>query len=161
MITSMWFRPGDDISVALELRRQVFQEELGLPVEFDQDGLDPYSYHLVLLYNDIPAACGRISYGGVNTGRLSRICVLHNYRRQGIGDGLVKVLDYKASQLGMGRSRVETIPGLEKFFGRIGYEKTGDRYEKYNMSLITMEKETNDGTRENCAHQCAGKKSEG
>ena len=69
----------------------------------------------------------------------------------------MKVLDYKASQLGMKTALVETAPDLEKFYMRIGFLKTGET-KKYGMDLITMQKETNDGTRENCAHQCAGKK---
>ena len=115
MITSLWMKPGDDLTAALRIREQVFQQELGLSQAEDQDALDAYSYHLVLLYNDVPAATGRISYDGVGVAKLSRICVLPKFRRQGIGDGLVKVLDYKASQLGMQKSRVETIPALEPF----------------------------------------------
>ena len=154
MITSMWMKPGDDLSTALEIRKQVFQQELGLSQTEDQDALDAYSYHLVLLYNDVPAATGRISYDGIGTAKLSRICVLPKYRHQGIGDGLVKVLDYKASQLGMQRSKVETIPALEPFYMRIGYFSNGQTRQFAGMELISMEKETNDGTRENCAHQC-------
>lgn len=154
MITSIWMKPGDNLKTALDIREQVFQQELGLTKEADQDVLDAYSYHLVLLLNDVPVATGRISYDGVGMARLSRICVRKKYRRQGIGDGLVKVLDYKASQLGMGHSRVETVPELEPFYMRIGYLATGESREQYGRKLITMEKETNDGTRENCAHQC-------
>ncbi|MEE0095286.1 MAG: GNAT family N-acetyltransferase, partial [Oscillospiraceae bacterium] len=116
MITSIWMKPGDHLKTALDIREQVFQQELGFTKEADQDVLDAYSYHLVLLLNDVPVATGRISYDGVGMARLSRICVLKKYRRQGIGDGLVKVLDYKASQLGMGHSRVETVPELEPFY---------------------------------------------
>lgn len=156
MITSKWFRPGDDITEALTLRRCVFEEELGF-IE-TQDVLDQYGYHLVLYYNDVAAACGRISYGGKDTALLGKICVLPKFRRQGIGDGIVKVLDYKASQLGMKYSRVETVETLERFYSRIGYQKTDDTVEKNGMTLIVMQKETNDGTRENCAHQCTGTK---
>ena len=66
----------------------------------------------------------------------------------------MKVLDYKASQLGMKKSRVETIPALEPFYMRIGYLADGKTRNYDGMELISMEKETNDGTRENCAHQC-------
>lgn len=153
MITSKWIRPGEDISEALNIRKQVFQEELGWSQAMDQDAIDAYSYHLVLYHQDAPVAAGRISYGGVGKGCLGRICVLNKYRRQGIGDGLVKVLDYKASQLGMKQSLIETVKELEIFYMRIGFMKTGDTHNKYGMELISMQKECNDGTRENCAHQ--------
>lgn len=158
MITSKWIRPGEDISEALDIRKQVFQEELGWSQEMDQDAMDAYSYHLVLYHQGTPVAAGRISYGGTGKGRLGRICVLKKYRRQGIGDGLVKVLDYKASQLGFKYSEIETVEELEIFYMHIGFLKTGETHNKYSMELITMQKECNDGTRENCAHQCSGKK---
>lgn len=158
MITSLWMKPGDDISAALGLRKNVFQEELGWPQAQDNDLLDGYGFHLVLIMNDVPVATGRITYHSVGKARLSRICVRKEYRHQGIGDGLVKVLDYKASQLGMQYSRVETVPELEKFYGRIGYQKTGETMNKNGMELIVMQKECNDGTRENCSHQCPGSK---
>ena len=154
MITSIWLRPGEDLTVPRSIREEVFQKELGWTKEADQDVMDAYAYHLVLLLKDVPVATGRLSYDGVGMARLSRICVLKKYRCQGIGDGLVKVLDYKASQLGMGHSRVETVHALEPFYMRIGYLATGAVRTLNGMELITMEKETNDGTRENCAHQC-------
>lgn len=158
MITSVWLRPGEDAGVALELRREVFQDELGWTCEQDHDLMDGYAFHLVLLLHDIPVATGRITYGGIGNAKLGRICVKLKYRRQGIGDGLVKVLDYKASQMGMQYSTVETIPALEPFYARIGYTRTGEKTQKNGMELILMQKETNDGTRENCAHQCPGSK---
>lgn len=155
MITSMWLRPGENLSVPHEIRQRVFQQELGFSQQGDQDAADAYSFHLVLLLNDIPVATGRLSYERVGVARLSRICVLPEYRHQGIGDGLVKVLDYKASQLGMKRSVVAATKSQIPFYRRIGFLETGVTEEKYGLNLMDMEKETNDGTGENCAHQCA------
>ena len=152
MITSIWLRPGDDLTTAMDIRRQVFEQELGITGQ--QDLLDPYGFHLILLLSDVPVATGRMTYAGVGKALLSRICVLPKYRRQGIGDGLVKVLDYKASQMGMKVSRVETVKELEPFYMRIGYHATGETVFRFDRELMIMEKETNDGTRENCAHQC-------
>lgn len=154
MITSIWLKPGEDLSPVLDIRKSVFQEELGWTEAQDHDLIDPYAFHLILLLNDVPVAAGRISYYRAGTAKLSRICVLKKYRRQGIGDGLVKILDFKASTMGMQKSLVETVPALEKFYVRIGYQKTGKTATINGMACITMQKETNDGSRENCAHQC-------
>lgn len=154
MITSIWTEPGGDATAARELRRRVFQEELGLAPEEDWDIQDAYAYHLALLMNDRPVAAGRITYGGVGTAKLSRICVLKQYRRQGIGDGLVKILDYKASQMGMRYSAVEAPEALTPFYQRIGYKAEGQPFVKWNETWISMKKETNSGAGENCAHQC-------
>lgn len=156
MITSIWTAPGGNASAAKELRRQVFQEELGIPQAEDYDAMDPYAYHLVLVMGDVPVATGRITYGGVGTAKLSRICVLKKYRRQGIGDGLVKILDYKASQMGMQYSTVDVAEDLLPFYRRLGYAPSGQPFTKWGQKLTPMKKETNDGTRENCTHQCSG-----
>ena len=160
MVTSIWIRPGEDAAAAHAIREEVFQRELGFSPEDDRDLMDPYGFHLVLKLNDIPVAAGRITYGSVGTAKLDRICVLPKYRCQGIGDGLVKILDFKASQMGMQYSVVETIPEKEAFYNRIGYRATGETKEKYGRSLIVMKKECNDGTVENCAHQRTCQKGE-
>lgn len=154
MITSIWTGAGGDASTAWEVRRQVFQQELGFAPEEDRDAQDSYAYHLVLMMGDVPVAAGRITYGGVGIAKLSRICVVKKYRRQGIGDGLVKILDYKASQMGMQYSSVEATEELLPFYRRLGYTASGETITRWGKTLIPMKKETNDGTRENCAHQC-------
>lgn len=156
MITSIWTAPGEDCPAAKELRRQVFQEELGIPADAEWETQDAYAYHLVLLMGDAPVAAGRITYGGVGVAKLSRICVLKKYRRQGIGDGLVKILDFKAAQMGMGISQVDADETLLPFYRRLGYAPAGEPFTKWGRTLLPMQKETNDGTRENCAHQCPG-----
>lgn len=161
MITSIWTAPGGDDSAAKELRRQVFQQELGFAESEDRDGMDACAWHLVLLMNDEPVATGRISYEGAGTAKIDRVCVKKRYRRQGIGDGLVKILDYKASQLGMRYSAVDAAEELREFYLRLGYLPAGEKITKLGRELTPMKKETNDGTRENCSHQCACKKSEG
>lgn len=156
MITSIWTGPGQDASAARQLRQQVFQQELGIPAAEEWESQDSYAYHLVLVMGDTPVAAGRITYGGVGVAKFSRICVLKKYRRQGIGDGLVKILDYKASQMGMQYSQVDAEESLLPFYQRLGYTACGEPVTKWGRTLIPMKKETNDGTRENCAHQCPG-----
>ena len=156
MITSIWTGPGGDPSVAKTLRNTVFCEELGLPQELAWDQIDPYAYHLVLMMGDTPVAAGRIAYGGVGTAKLSRICVAKEFRRQGIGDGLVRIMDYKASQLGMMFSKVDVPRELTPFYLRLGYMPEGTAFSLWGMDFTPMKKGTNDGSGENCAHQCAG-----
>lgn len=156
MITSIWTNPGGDASTARDLRRQVFQQELGLEAYADMERMDSYCCHLVLKLGEVPVATGRLSYASLGVAKLSGICVLKKYRRQGIGDGLVKVLDYKASQLGMRYSTVDAAEELVPFYQRIGYQPSGEKFTKWGLTLVPMKKETNDGTRENCAHQCPG-----
>ena len=155
MITSIWTGPGGDASVARELRRMVFCEELGMDESLAWDNLDSYAFHLVLMMEDTPVAAGRITYGGAGTAKLSRICVAEKYRRQGIGDGLVKIMDFKASLMGMKYSAVDVPQELTSFYRHLGYQPDGETIEQWGRIFTPMKKETNDGSGENCAHQCA------
>lgn len=153
MITSIWTKPGEDAAAARALRKAVFCDELGLEETLAWDAADPYAFHMVLVMNDEPVAAGRMTYGGPGTAKLSRLCVAKRWRMQGIGDGLVKVLDFKAAMQGMQYSQVDVPEQLEHFYRRLGYEPCGDSFQRYGYTLTPMKKETNDGTRENCAHQ--------
>ena len=152
MITSIWTAPGGDASVARALREQVFCQELGMDQEMAWDSMDQYAFHLVLLLDDKPVAAGRMSYGGGSTAMLSRICVAKDYRRQGIGDGLIKIMDFKASGMGMQYSAAEVPEQHRNLFARIGYQEDGPAFSKYGWTVTPMKKETNDGTKSNCAH---------
>ncbi len=154
MITSIWTAPGGDASVARHLREQVFCEELGLPPELSWDESDRYAFHLVLMMGDVPVAAGRLTYGGIDTAALGRICVAKRYRRQGIGDGLVKIMDFKAAAMGMKQSAVNVPQELEHFYHRLGYVQAREPFQQWDRTLTPMKKETNDGTRENCSHKC-------
>ncbi len=156
MITSIWAGPGGDFAAAKAIRQAVFVEELGMDPALGWDTTDDFSFHLVLLLDGEPVATGRITYGGVGVAALGRICVLKRYRRQGIGDGLVKVLDYRASQLGMQYSAVEATERLEGFYARIGYQPVGEKYLKWGQQLIPMRKPVNDGDSETCHCSCQG-----
>ena len=153
MITSIWIRPGEDAQTAKTLRRQVFCEELGLDESLAWDASDPYAFYLVLFNEGEPVAAGRMTYGGAGTAKLSRICVPKRWRLQGIGDGLVKVLDFKAAMQGMRFSQVDVPEALDHFYRRLGYAPCGEPFRQYGLTLTPMKKECNDGSRENCAHQ--------
>lgn len=153
MITSVWTTPGQENEVARELFRAVFCQELGMDEAQLDDAFTPFSFHLALVNDGMPIAAGRFYLRGVGKAELSRICVLPEYRRQGIGDGLIKVLDFKAALAGLDTSYAEVPEEYEKIFLRIGFAPEGDWAEKNGRRVRVMKKETNDGTKGHCAHQ--------
>ena len=153
MITSIWTLPGQPNETAQALRATVFCGELGMKPEEEQDAFDPFSFQLALLSDGVPVAAGRFYLRGVGKAQLSRICVLPEYRRQGIGDGLIRILDFKAAMAGLKESYAQVPLEYEKIFRRIGFVPCGEPEEEAGRTVLPMKKETNDGTKGHCAHQ--------
>ena len=153
MITSIWTVPGEKNETAATLRAAVFCGELGLPPEVEQDEFDPFSFQLALLSDGVPVAAGRFYLRAVGKAQLSRICVLPEWRRQGIGDGLIRILDFKAAMAGLRESYAQVPLAYVPLFQRIGFVACGEPEQELGQTVQPMRKETNDGTKGHCAHQ--------
>lgn len=147
MITSVWTTPGECNETALAIEQAVFPE-LETP-----DAFEPFSFQLALLCDGVPVAAGRFYLRGTGKAQLDRICVLPQWRRQGIGDGLIKILDFKAALAGLQESYAEVPLEYEKIFLRIGFVRCAEPVRRDGKDCVTMKKECNDGTKGHCAHQ--------
>lgn len=155
MITSIWSGPGQPFEAAAAINREVFVEELQADPAHVFDDQDPYSYHLVLRLNDVNVATGRLSYVKAGLGQIGCIAVRKNWRRQGLGDAVVKVLLYRAWDLELKRVRVLAREDAVSFYERLGFVKTGNHFPEDGTEKFWMERETDDGTGNHCSHQCA------
>ncbi len=147
MITSVWTTPGECNETALAIERAVFPEAV-FP-----DAFEPFSFQLALLNEGTPVAAGRFYLRSTGKAQLDRICVLPPYRCQGIGDGLIRILDFKAATVGLQESYAEVPLEYEKLFARIGFAPFGEPFEKNGRRLQNMKKECNDGSKGHCSHQ--------
>lgn len=152
MITSIWTIPGEENETAFAVRRAVFCDELGMDPERERDAFEPFSFQLTLLLDDVPVAAGRFYLRGVGKAQLSRICVLPEYRRQGLGDGVIKILDYKAALAGLQESYADVPLEHQPLFLRIGFTPVGEPFEQDGRTVQTMKKECNDGTKGHCSN---------
>ena len=137
MITNKWINGSDDISDALKIRSEVFEKELKMTVEPEEDENDELSLHLVLYDEAEPCATGRIYHDG-KTFRIGRCAVLKEKRGMGMGDMLVKLLllktfTYNPSEIVIS-SRLVQAPFYEKY----GFVKTGEVYEEAGEPHIKM-----------------------
>lgn len=155
MITSQWYGPGQPYAEAAEICREVFIDELGADPAHVFDAQDPYSYHLVLRLNGQDVAAGRLSYVSAGLGQIGCVAVRKKWRRQGLGDAVVKILMYRAWDLEFRRVRLLARESAAPFYEFEGFAKTGEAFEEDGTMKYWMEKDTDDGTGENCSHQCA------
>lgn len=94
MITSKWFLGGEDISLPLSIRHQVFVEEQGFSPEEEEDVYDAQAMHVVMYDDDQPVSTGRLYFDG-KVFWIGRICTIPAYRGQHVSDLMVRLLIWK------------------------------------------------------------------
>lgn len=114
-----------DLPLLRQVRHAVFVEEQGVPVEVEQDELDPLCQHV--LAQD---AEGRAIGTGRLTpeGRIGRMAVLPAWRNQGVGDALLLALIERARQLGWTELMLHAQVSAAGFYARHGFLPHGERF---------------------------------
>ena len=117
------------------VRRAVFVEEQNVPESIDFDGSDTdYIHVLATDKNGLPVGTARIN----REGRIGRMAVLKNYRRQGIGRKMIQALmDYgrKNSIIDFHVSSQVTAVG---FYKKMGFETFGEEFLEAGIKHINM-----------------------
>ena len=92
----------NDLKIAFTIRKEVFVEEQGVPLEdeFDEfDTLNGLSEHILVYYNEQPVGTGRVRWVD-GLGKLERICILKPYRKFGLGKVIIRALEEIAEEKG-------------------------------------------------------------
>jgi len=117
------------------VRRAVFVEEQNVPENIDFDGSDTDFIHVLATdKNGRPVGTARINHKG----RIGRMAVLKNYRRQGIGRKMIQALmDYgrKNSITDFHVSSQITAVG---FYKKMGFEPFGEEFLEAGIKHIKM-----------------------
>ena len=117
-----------DMLSCLELRRTVFIEEQNVPENEEVDGDDPDCDHILLTVSNIPVGAARLKYYN-DFIKVQRVCVLKNYRGQGIGSKIINFIIRHVEKNDI-RSSVRLgsqIHALE-FYKRLGFIEFGEEY---------------------------------
>ena len=117
-----------DMLSCLDLRRTVFIEEQNVPENEEVDGDDPDCDHILFTVSDIPVGAARLKYYN-DFIKVQRVCVLKNYRGQGIGSKIINFIIRHVEKNDI-RSSVRLgsqIHALE-FYKRLGFIEFGEEY---------------------------------
>lgn len=126
MVSGKWYPMGSDLSVPLQIRKQV----LGL----EADALDAMSQHVVVFDGDEPAGSARLWWAD-GAFRMGDIAVTENKRGRGFGDLLVRLLLYKALTHSASLICVDAPKALESFFAQYGLTAAGEADGMVSMSI--------------------------
>ena len=117
-----------DMLSCLDLRRTVFIEEQNVPENEEVDGDDPDCDHILLTVSDMPVGAARLKYYN-DFIKVQRVCVLKNYRGQGIGSKIINFIIRHVEKNAI-RSSVRLgsqIHAIE-FYKRLGFIEFGEEY---------------------------------
>nr|WP_106782842.1 GNAT family N-acetyltransferase [Lysinibacillus timonensis] len=133
----------EDLRVAFDIRKTVFVDEQGVPLEdeFDEfDTLDGQCKHVLVYYDGQPVGTGRIrEVGGL--GKLERICILKPYRKFGLGKVIIQALEDIAKQQGLSQVKLHGQTQAEGFYHKLGYLTSSDMFMEDGIPHVLMVKD--------------------
>lgn len=133
----------DDLKQAFEIRKAVFVEEQGVPLqdEFDEfDTLNGQCEHLLAYYKERPVGVGRLRFVD-GFGKLERICILPTYRKVGLGKVIIQALEELAKEKGVSKVKLHGQTHAEGFYQKLGYETSSAVFMEDGIPHILMTKE--------------------
>ena len=131
--TAIW---SADSAALMAVRYAVFVEEQGVPVELEQDGLDPFCAHVLALEDGTPVGTGRIT----EKGHIGRVAVLASHRGRGIGTELIRCLIRSAKVSASTSKLIDLNAQLHAvaFYERLGFESEGDTFLEAGIEHVRM-----------------------
>ncbi len=132
-----------DLEKAFYIRKEVFVEEQGVPLEdeFDEfDTLDGHCEHILVYCNDKAVGTGRLRVVD-GLGKLERICILEPYRKFGLGKVIIQTLEEIAKDKEIDRVKLHGQTQAEGFYKKLGYQTSSDVFIEDGIPHILMIKE--------------------
>lgn len=129
MVIDIKFTQNDrEMLSCLSLRRTVFIEEQNVPENEEVDGDDPNCDHILLTISDDPVGAARLKYYD-NFVKVQRVCVLKNYRGQGIGSNIINFIIKHIEKNDICNSvRLGSQIHALEFYKRLGFVEFGEEY---------------------------------
>lgn len=153
MIKTITVEHESELAQCRIIRKKVFVDEQGVPEELEYDQYDERpdaAIHVLALYHDIPAGCGRLipqtdddhREPSKKTARLQRLAVLPEYRGKGVGKALVKELERHAREQGYAASMLHGQCHAEPFYAGLGYKTISpEPFEEDGIMHVKMHKD--------------------
>lgn len=133
----------DDLEKALNIRRQVFINEMLVPESIEIDEFDVLStkcLHILVLNENEPIGTARCNLTHENKVKIQRFCFLPEYRKNGFGKLLLEFIEKEFSQIGYNYFFLEAKFSVYEFYEKCGYKKVSDVFTEANVPHVKMEK---------------------
>jgi predicted GNAT family N-acyltransferase len=131
---------GDEMAAALELRRDVFCLEQGVPEREELDGRDHEALHLVAVSSEEVLGTCRLLFVGP-TVQFSRLAIRTHARRRGIATALLELADVETRAGGARRLVLHAQTYARELYERAGYVPRGRVFMEAGIEHVAMEKQ--------------------
>ncbi|ACL67674.1 GCN5-related N-acetyltransferase [Anaeromyxobacter dehalogenans 2CP-1] len=126
--------------LALALRDEVFVAEQGVPIELEHDAEDATAFHVVALDGGRCVGTGRLVRQAGGVGRVGRMAVARDRRRDGVGALLLQALEAQARAEGLAEIELHAQRYVEAFYRRHGYVPEGAPFLEAGIEHVVMRK---------------------
>ncbi|TDL75347.1 GNAT family N-acetyltransferase [Rhodococcus qingshengii] len=133
----------DDLRKAFHIRKAVFVEEQGVPIEdeFDEfDNLNGQCEHILVYFEEKPVGTGRVRWV-YEFGKLERICILEPHRKFGLGKIIITALEEIAQERGATHVKLHGQTQAEGFYKKLGYQSSSSIFIEDGIPHLLMTKE--------------------
>ena len=126
---------GPQRRAMISIREAVFVVEQGVPVELELDGLDPACHH-VLAFDPQgrPIGTARMQ----RCGHIGRIAVVLEWRKRGIGSGLLNALTEMARREGLESVDLDAQVHAIGFYEKHGFKRRGGAFMDAGLEHFNM-----------------------
>ncbi|HEY0516002.1 MAG TPA: GNAT family N-acetyltransferase [Solirubrobacteraceae bacterium] len=135
-----WVAAPAELDGALALRKRVFCDEQGVPVEEEIDGRDGEAEHLVALDPDDGSVIGTLRLlFDAGTVKVGRVAVERERRRRGIAGAMLAQALERARARGCVRARLAAQVDAVAVYERAGFAVCSAQFEEAGIPHVWME----------------------
>ena len=134
---------------AMGIRRRVFVEEQGVPLDEEVDGLDEVATHALALVDGGPVGTARVVYLPLPAGGefpipheacVGRMAVDREWRLRGIASSILSALEREARRRGATTASLHAQAYVKAFYAARGYVEKGELFLEAGIEHVTMAK---------------------
>jgi predicted GNAT family N-acyltransferase len=125
---------------AFSVRRKVFVEEQGVPLNLELDDFDKTAAHFVVYSSETPIGAGRLRETADGIGKVERVCISKEYRGKHLGNLIMRALEEHAKETGMNKIILNAQSYAVPFYEKLGYVITSPEFMDADIPHRAMEK---------------------
>ncbi len=132
-----WSRAQQEVQGAVAVRKQVFCEEQGVPLEDELDGRDDEALHLVAAHDGRVIGTLRLLLDGEQA-KVGRVAVLSDWRRRGIALEMLELAVQEARARGCTRASLASQTYAIPLYEQAGFAVDSEIFEEAGMPHVWM-----------------------
>jgi predicted GNAT family N-acyltransferase len=144
-VTMRWSEGAEDLQGAIRVRKVVFCDEQGVPVEEELDGRDEEALHLVVLEpGGRVIATLRLLFDG-EVAKVGRVAVEATWRRRGIASLMLDAALVKAREHGSSRARLAAQLVAVELYEKAGFTVESEIFQEAEIDHVWMGRDLDEG----------------